>query len=107
MDGKAKVVRVVAAASVDAAAGQGAEEPGGGDGADGVAVIVVGEAGAVGAAVADLRGRGSRAAGFVGDLADPACREAVVSMAVELFAADEVSFSPYPGGLVEEGPRGG
>jgi hypothetical protein len=62
--------------------------PGASLGADGAAVLVVGEdAGAVGTAVAGLRAAGIRAAGFVG----PASSPAVTEMAAELFPGLELA----------------
>ncbi len=53
----------------------------------GTAVLVAGpDAAAVGSAVAALRASGSEAAGWVGDLSDPAVRE----MALELFPGRQV-----------------
>jgi hypothetical protein len=56
----------------------------------GISTLVVGtDAAAVGAAIAELRARGGRAAGFVGDPARE--RDALVEMLAELFAAPESS----------------
>jgi hypothetical protein len=58
-------------------------------GAEGAAVLVVGEdAGAVGAAVAALRAAGVRAAGFIGSASDSSA--AVAEMAAELFPGLEL-----------------
>jgi ABC-type sugar transport system substrate-binding protein len=58
-------------------------------GAEGAAVLVVGEdAGAVGAAVAALRAAGVRAAGFIGSAS--ASSAAVAEMAAELFPGLEL-----------------